>query len=376
MPAPIALSPLRRTVISVLLLTCVAGAAGGIYLWKLGNVAAAAAAAASQPEPAEAVEGSVVAVRSYTPGTTAIATVRALQSITLRNELPGTVRKVALQTGATVAAGDLLVELDIAVEQAELAALEAEARLAESMLKRMEQALAQQGASAADVDRARAEHDKAAANVVRTAALIERKRLRAPFPARVGMVDLHVGQYLEPGTPLTTLQGLEAGVHLDFSVTQETASRLRLGRTIDVTCAGKTVAAPIVALDARVDASTRNTAVRALLQGVEPLPLPGSSLRVSVPVAEPQQVVVIPVSALRRGPGGDHVFLLVPTPEGQLRAQTRRIVAGPALGDEVIVREGLQLGERVAAAGSFKLREGALVVDQAQTAAAQPQKGE
>jgi membrane fusion protein (multidrug efflux system) len=376
MPAPTAISPLRRTVTSVLLLTCAAGAAGGIYLWKLGNVAAAAAAAASQPEPAEAVESALVTHRSYTPGTTAIATVRALQSITLRNELPGTVRKVMLQTGASVAAGELLVELDIAVEQAELAALEAEARLAESMLRRMEQALAQQGASAADVDRARAEHDKANANVVRIAALIERKRLRAPFPAKVGMVDLHVGQYLEPGTALTTLQGMDAGVHLDFAVTQETAARLQVGRAIEVTCAGKTVLAPIVALDARVDASTRNTTVRALLRGVEPLPLPGASLRVTVPVAEPQQVLVVPVSALRRGPGGDHVFMLAATPEGQIRAQTRRIVAGPALGDEVIVREGLQAGERVATTGSFKLREGALVVDQSQPAVTPTQKGE
>jgi len=376
MPAPTTLTPLQRTVTSVLLLTCVGGAAGGIYLWKLGNVAAAATAVASQPEPAEAVESAMAAYRSYTPSTTAIATVRALQSITLRNELPGTVRKVMLQTGATVSAGDLLVELDIAVEQAELAALDAEARLAESLLRRMEQALAQQGASAVDVDRARAEHDKAAANVVRTAALIERKRLRAPFPARVGMVDLHAGQYLEPGTALTTLQGLDAGVHLDFAVTQETATRLQVGRAIEVTCAGKVVAAPIVALDARVDASTRNTTVRALLQGVEPLPQPGASIRVTVPVAAPQQVLVIPVNALRRGPGGDHVFVLVPTPEGQIRAQTRRIVAGPALGDEVIVREGLQLGERVATAGSFKLREGALVVDHSQPAAAQAQKGE
>jgi membrane fusion protein (multidrug efflux system) len=68
--------------------------------------------------------------------------------------------------------------------------------------------------------------------------------------------------------------------------------------------------------------------------------------------------------------------MLAATPEGQIRAQTRRIVAGPALGDEVIVREGLQAGERVATTGSFKLREGALVVDQSQPAVTPTQKGE
>lgn len=353
----------RRTLASLLLLGATAGIAFGLMTWKSGNLAAAAAAASQQPEPSETVEAAEARTRPHARTTTAIGTARALQSITLRNELPGTVQHVAMQTGEIVKADSVLVELDVSVEQAELAALEAESRLAASMLGRMEQALKEQGASAADVDRARAEHDKALANVARTKALIERKRLKAPFDARVGMVDLHKGQYLEPGTQITTLQSVDQSIHIDFAVTQDIAAMLRLGDQIEVVSGGRTLPsqAKLVAIDARVEAATRNTWIRALLAGQGTLPQPGASVRVQVPVEAVHDVLVVPVSALRRGPGGDHVFVLAPDKDGKTRAHMRRVASGSTIGDDVVVKEGVAPGDRVATTGSFKLREGVLV---------------
>lgn len=364
-------SRLFQAAATLVLFAVLAVAGFFVFSAKMGKIAAAQAAAAQQPEHSETVTGAAAHTRAYARTTTAIGTARSLRSITLRNELPGTVRKVQLETGKVVAKDDVLVELDVRVETAELAALEAESRLTESMLARMEQAQKSQGASAADVDRARAERDKAIANVERTKALIERKIVRAPFPAKVGMVDLHEGQYLEPGTQITTLQGVEDSIHVDFSVTQEVAALLGNGVEIDVAFGAREAKAKIVAIDARVESQTRSTTVRALLTG-QPLPQPGSSLRVRVPVEAPHDVVVVPVSALRRSPGGDTVFVLQKGENGAMRAATRRVNAGTVLGDEVVIREGLTAGELVAAAGSFKLYEGVLVND---SAAQAPQQG-
>jgi membrane fusion protein (multidrug efflux system) len=71
--------------------------------------------------------------------------------------------------------------------------------------------------------------------------------------------------------------------------------------------------------------------------------------------------VVIPVSALRKAPGGDHVFVLVADQEGKTRAHLRPVQSGPMTGDDVVILQGLESGEQVAASGSFKLREGVLV---------------
>src|SRR5262249_13787144 len=156
--------------------------------------------------------------------TTSIGTVIALRSITLRNELAGTVRRVALVPGAIVETGQVLVALDVSVEDAELKALEAQAALSETLLVRTEQANQDQVVAESALDRAGAERDVAVAQIARTRAIIERKPLRAPFRARVGIADVHPGQYLQEGTLLTTLQGVDEAAHVDFAVAQQVAS--------------------------------------------------------------------------------------------------------------------------------------------------------
>jgi membrane fusion protein (multidrug efflux system) len=84
-------------------------------------------------------------------------------------------------------------------------------------------------------------------------------------------------------------------------------------------------------------------------------------VRVRVPVGAPRKAVAVPVSALRKGPGGDHVFVVESDAAGQTRAHERAVESGAMLGDEVLILAGLEAGERVAASGSFKLREGVLV---------------
>ena len=148
---------------------------------------------------------------------------------------------------------------------------------------------------------------------------------------------------------------------------QEAAATLAVGGEIEVTVGDRPAKAKIVALDARVQTTTRNLWIRALLQGAPPLPAPGSSVRVRVPVEPTRDVVVVPVSALRRGPGGDYLWSLEKAPDGALRAKSRRVVTGAVLGDEIVVASGIAVGERVAALGSFKIpAEGVLVDDKSQ----------
>jgi len=354
----------RRPMLApALLLSSVMLAGIALAAWKDASRDAAAEEAANQPEPMESVTVTVAHSREHVATSTSIGTVLALRSITLRNELAGTVRHVALEPGAIVEVGTVLVALDVDVEQAELAALEAQARLTETTLGRLERASLGHGASEMDVDRARAERDVARANVERSRAVIERKTVRAPFRARVGLSDVHPGQYLDEGTELTTLQGLDEAVNVDFTVGQDVAAGLQPGDVVDIHVGdGPPVPAQVVAIDARVDAATRNAWVRARLEaGSGTAPAPGASVRVSVPLGRPDLAVVVPVSALRKGPDGDHVFVIEPDEGGQPRAHARAVQGGTVLGDEVVIESGLQAGERVAASGSFKLRDALLV---------------
>lgn len=343
------------------LLLFVGGCAAGLALWKRASLQREAQAASMQQEPTEVVTASTARRVEHQRSTTVVGTVLALRSVRLRNELAGRVVESALVPGAIVEAGALLVALDVSVEEAEVHAQRARAALAETVLARVQRAAESHGASALDVDRARAERDVAHAEAGRLAAIVERKTIRAPFRARVGMADVHVGQYLDAGTELTTLQGIDDAVHVDFSVAQAVAAALAVGEQVEITAGGVTTPskAAIVAIDARVDPQTRSAWIRAKLDGVPVAP--GSSVRVRVPIGESHAAVAIPVSALRRGPGGDHVFVLTDDAAGKTRAHIRAVEGGTVLGDEVIAESGLAEGERVAASGSFKLREGVLV---------------
>lgn len=356
-----ALNFLRRFRAAVLL-GAILFAGAALAARKATQLRAAGAASATLPEPTAAITAAVAAERAYRGSATAIGTVRALRSVTLRNELPGTVRQVRLTPGQVVEAGTVLVALDVAVEQADLQAQRARAELAERTLGRTERLSTDGAVSREELDRARVDRDVALAEIARIRAIIERKTIRAPFRARVGIADVHPGQYLSEGTELTTLQGVEDAVHVDFSVAQTVAANLRVGERVEVFAPGEPEAHPaaVVAVDARVNPDTRNAMVRARLSG-DHVPGPGASVRVRVPTGPEQAAVVVPVSALRKGPAGDHVFVIAPGQDGQTRASLRQVRSGDVIGDEVVILEGLEAGEQVATSGSFKLREGALV---------------
>jgi membrane fusion protein (multidrug efflux system) len=367
---------LRRWIGPILLFGLVVGALVGLAAWKYTRVTEAIAAAQNRPEPMESVTASIAKEREHRRTTTSIGTVIALRSITLRNELAGTVSKVALTPGQIVESGTILVALDTSVEEAELKAQEAQLALAEAVLKRARRASQGLAVPEEEVDKARAERDIALAQIARTRAIIARKTIKAPFRARVGLSDVHIGQYLNEGTQLTTLQGVDPAAHVDFTVAQWVAASLRPGDSVDVVGANGSIptTAKIVALDARIDATTRNAMVRARIEDASYAPAPGASVRVRIPVGPTRTAVSVPVSALRRGPAGDHVFVLVTDKDGKTRAHMRKVESGAVLGDEVLILNGLSAGERVAAGGSFKLREGVLVVVAVDAPAADPGK--
>jgi membrane fusion protein (multidrug efflux system) len=353
----------RRWIAPVVLIGIVVGTGTALAAWKQTALQQAEIEAASQPEPAEAVAVAIAREREHSPTTTSIGTVIATRSITVSNELPGTVRYVALTPGKIVEAGTVLVALDVSVETADLQALQAQADLAQTQYERMQRMVRDRAASEMEVDQARAERDVALAQIERIKAVIERKTIRAPFRARIGISDVHPGQYLDQGTPLTTLQGVDDHAYVDFTVAQQIAATLKPGDLVSVftRADGDALNAQVLAIDARVDPTTRNATVRAQLSANEVALRPGASVRVRVATDEPRMAVAIPASAVRKGPEGDRVFVLVPDENGNLRARVRPVRIEALAGDEAIVQSGLTVGEKVAASGSFKLRDSALV---------------
>src|SRR2546423_7755950 len=222
----------RGWVGSAVLLGTLVLTASSLVAWKHASARKADAAAASQPEPVESVSLAVARARQYRPTTTSVGTVLALNSITLRNELAGTVRQVMLAPGRVVDAGTVLVALDVSVEDAELQAEQAQADLAATTLARLEVLREAKATSQEEVDQARAARDVALAQLARTRAIIARKTIRPPFTARAGISDVHPGQYLNEGTELTTLQGIDAAAKVTLPVAQAEKAEMNPSDTV------------------------------------------------------------------------------------------------------------------------------------------------
>jgi membrane fusion protein (multidrug efflux system) len=363
---------LRHVMAWMAVILAIAGIAGGLGFYKYSEIQAGIAAGAMTPEPVEAVLSARARDGEWSATTRAIGSVVALRQVEIKNEIAGVIAEIGFKSGDVIEPGELLVQFDVRQEQAALAAAEADARLAKLTLDRRESLRSSAAFNQQEFDRAREEYAAATARAGNLSVIVDKKRITAPFRARVGIIDWQPGAYLDIGTLIVTLQGIAADAYVDFSLPQDNAAAVRPGTTVTLSgpaVPGGEAKADIIAEDNSADGSNRAIRFRAVAKGFGETLRPGSFVDVTVTTSEPQPTVLVPLASVRRSPNGQHVFVLVEE-EGKLRARMRTVTTGAVQGDEIVVHKGVAAGELIATSGSFKLRDGLLV--DTSTTASQP----
>jgi membrane fusion protein (multidrug efflux system) len=343
-----------------------------IFLAALGFVkfrqfqAMAGQAAAFAPPP-EAVTTIVARQDEWPLALKAIGTTAPVQGVTVSADLPGIVDAIRFESGRTMKEGEVLVELDMRQEKAQLAAAEAQRDLARVNFQRMQDLVSDGAIARADYDRAAAEQKQTEARVGEIRATIERKTIRAPFSGVLGIRQVHLGQYLSAGDPVVPLQSLDP-IYVNFGVPQQGAGQLRVGRQVRVmadSLPGVTLAGRVTAIDSVVDETTRNVKVQATLANPNGRLRPGMFIQVEAVVGASQSVVALPASAISYAPYGDSVFVVTDLKDagGKTYRGVRQqfVKLGNARGDQIAVISGVNSGEEVVTSGVFKLRNGAAV---------------
>jgi membrane fusion protein (multidrug efflux system) len=327
---------------------------------------AVAQAAAFQPPP-EAVTTIAARQEAWPASLSAIGTVTAVQGVTVSADLPGIVERINFDSGRTVQAGHVLVQLDTRQEHAQLAAAEAQRGLARLNLERA-RGLREEGIiSQAEYDRIAAEQEQAQARVGEIHATIARKTIRAPFSGILGIRQVNLGQYLTGGDAVVPLQALTP-IYVNFAVPQQEVGSLLPGGEVRVVLEGASggdFAGRITAVDSVVDEATRNVQVQATLDNRDGRLRPGMFVQAQVLVGSSTSVITLPASAISYAPYGDSVFVVedVKNPKGEVYRGVRQqlVKLGSARGDQVAVLSGVKPGEEVVTSGVFKLRNGAAV---------------
>jgi membrane fusion protein (multidrug efflux system) len=332
---------------------------------------------AQQAGPPPEVIGTTVAKEDAWEGTlSAVGSVTAVRGVTVSNESPGVVTAIHFESGQLVRAGQVLVELDTSVERAQLASAQARKDLATVGASRSRQLISAEAVSKAQLDGDEASLKTASADHGALQAQIDRKTVRAPFSGRVGIRTVNLGQYLNPGTPLTVLESL-GSVYADFSLPQQYLGDLKVGTPVRVAIAGASgpdFTGSIGAIDPTIDVNTRTIKMRASIPNKQDRLRPGMYVNVTVVRGAPAKVIIAPSTAVVHASYGDSVFV-VEDKKGEGGAPVKGMDGKPAKvarqqfvrlgvsrGDFVAVIDGIKAGQELVTAGAFKLRNGSGVI--------------
>src|SRR5436190_11848226 len=221
----------RKIGFAILIVVVVVGALAGVKALQVQKLTAVGKAFAVPPE----CVSTITAREEKWEGTLgAIGSITAVQGVNVTTEIPGLVVEIGFEPGALVAKGDLLIRLDTSLEAAQLRAMEAQAELARLNLDRIRKLRGENMVSQSDLDTAEATMKQNQANADAIRATIEKKTIRAPFAGRLGIRQVNLGQYLDTGKPIVSLQALSP-VYTDFSLPQQDLAQLKTGMRVRVT---------------------------------------------------------------------------------------------------------------------------------------------
>jgi membrane fusion protein (multidrug efflux system) len=318
--------------------------------------------------PPTTVSSAVVKEEDWAPTLSAVGSISAVQGAIVSTELGGIVSEVGFQSGSEAKKGEVLLKLDSSSEEALLHTAEADLELARANLQRERDLAARKVVSKQELDAAESTFGQKQGTVDNMRAFIAKKQVRAPFDGQLGIRQVNVGQMINSGQQVVSLQALDP-VYVDFALPQQELSKLAPGlealvRTDAVP--GREFKGKLTALNSMVDTVTRNVTLQATFENPDHALKPGMFVKIDIALPEKGKTLVIPGSAVSYAPYGDSVFVIdkKKDPKTGKETQTLRqafVRVGEARGDFVSVTQGLKAGDETVSTGVFKLRNGMAV---------------
>lgn len=350
---------IKRLIIAIILLALIAGGLVGFNLFRdkmIGDYFA------NMPVPAATVSTVEVRPVRWTPVVEAIGTANALQGVTLTVETAGVVHEIRFASNQQVARDDLLLQLDDVVQRADVEAARTQYQLDRDNLVRAQE-LHRRGVTAnVSLENAQAAARASEAQLARAQAVLDQRRLNAPFDGIIGIPQVDIGQYLSPGDTVATLQDLNT-MRVDFSVPEQRLPEMRIGQVLQMVSEnspGVIYTGEITGINPRVDPASRLVAVRGNVVNTDHGLTPGQFMRIAAELPEQDGVLAVPQTALVSSLYGDYVYLVKPKENApdQLEVRQSFVGVGRRSGGLVELTRGVQAGDQVVTSGQNRLSNG------------------
>lgn len=355
------MNAIKSGLIALGVLLLIAFLIGGTKAFQIFTIVQAMEGA---PAPSETVSTFTVELQQWPQTYTVMGTVEASEGIVIAAEVAGKVKEIRFKSGEQVKKGTVLLVQESENEKAQLSAAEARLRLAQSNYSRLVELRKRNTVSQSELDAALQQKESALGDVNDLKATLEKKIVRAPFDGRLGIRKVDLGQDLQVGGELVSLQATNT-VRVNFPVPQFWLVKMSRGLAVEVNVgdgSNNTLTSEITAIGAEINPVTRNAIVQSYLNNEQGLLIPGMAVETTVTLANPQPVLAVPATAVLYATFGDTVFVIEKNESGNGFVANQKFVRlGKARGDFVEIMDGLKEGELVASAGAFKLRSGQAV---------------
>jgi membrane fusion protein (multidrug efflux system) len=392
---------------AVLALVGISVAAGAAWWWQnkapAGGAAPSSAASPAAGGPAAAPAGAasgapgagpagaggrptaveVAKVESMTlvDETQAVGSLRSRQGVMLRPEIGGRVKQILFSDGQRVRKGQLMVQFEDQLQQAQVAQARAELSIAEANHKRNQELVAQNFISQRSLDESAAALEVSRAKLALAQATLQRLQVLAPFDGITGLKQINVGDYLKDGADMVNVEDIDA-VLLDFRLPERFQAKIRAGQKAQLTVdalPGRPFSAIVQAVDPLIEANGRSVGVRGCIDNRQQQLRPGMFARVNAVFGSRDNALVIPEEAIIPQGGRTFVVKVVAGDKPDaLISQRVPVKVGLRQPGKVEIVEGLSAGDTVVTAGHQRLQKDGTsvrVVDLAQPGGGRPAGG-
>lgn len=288
----------------------------------------------------------------------AVGTLTARDSVVLRAEVAGRIVALNFQEGQEVKQGQIVVQLDDSMADAQVQQAQANLRLTDSQLRRAGQ-LANQGfISAQAKDEASSKHAVQQAELRLAKVQLDKTQIRAPFTGIAGLKMISVGDYVSPGAELVNIEDIHS-LSVDFSVPEQYLAGLKVGMPVSLRLdafPGEVRMGELSVISPQVDAAARTIRLRARIDNQDGSLRPGLFVRVGLQMGT-EQALMVPETAL--APAGQQQYIYL-VKDGKV--SRREITIGVRRDAWVqVIGEALQAGDAVIVSGLQKITDGSPV---------------
>lgn len=355
----------KRMIIMLICLALIFGSIIGWYFFKQHMIAQYMQGMQHATSTVSTVEAKK---ETWQPLLKEVGSLVAINGVDVTTQSSGIVSEILFEPGSMVKKGDVLLILDDRKEQANLANYQAQLTLAEQNYSEIKELFRVGAASKNSLEVVKANLETAKANVRSAQVQIDYLHIPAPFDGKIGINLVNLGQYIQPGTAIATLQQLNP-LYVEFYVAQQDLNQLHIDEPVNVTVDSNPkhiYHGKITAINSKADSETRNIGVRATLNNDDLKILPGMFGHVNVILAEHHNVITLPQTAINYNLFGDSVYVAVPngkTPDGKNMyvLKLEYVTVGENRDNQVEITKGLKGGELVVSSGQLKVSEGSNV---------------